>query len=190
MAGASRSWAVGVCVLLSAGTARAEKGSEVYAIVEGWEIRAARDKSHCSMENWFTNKETGGTEGLLILYHPHRESIVLSWGTSEGLGVPPNEYVDLAPYFYKPLENGRSWLKRAFRHRQSPADRMSYYIHVFKDPKETQRLLSDFSRFANFVLYREDQVVAALPLGTAATIEKLRECTMGLPQSANSAFTE
>jgi hypothetical protein len=41
-----------------------------------------------------------------------------------------------------------------------------------------------------FVLYREEHVLAALPLGTAATIDKLRECTMALPQSATSAPTE
>jgi hypothetical protein len=170
--------------------AQAERGSEVYATVDGWEIRAERDKSHCSMESWFTNKETGGTEGLLFLYYPHTESIVLSWGTSEDLGVPPNEYVDLAPHFHKPLGNGRSWLKRAFRHRQSRSDGMNYYIHVFRDPKETRRLLSDLSRYPTFVLYREGQVVAALPLGTVSTIDKLRDCTRGLPQSAIPAITE
>jgi hypothetical protein len=58
------------------------------------------------------------------------------------------------------------------------------------DPKETRRLLSDFSRYPIFVLYREDQVAAALPLGTAATIDKLRECATALPQSAISARTE
>ena len=55
-----RSWVVGVCALLSAGAAHAEKSSEPYATVEGWEIRAALDKSYCTMENWYTDKETGG----------------------------------------------------------------------------------------------------------------------------------
>jgi hypothetical protein len=141
-----RSWFVGVCALVSAGAAQAEESSKSYATIDGWEIRAALDKSHCSMESWFSNKETGGTEGLLILYHPHRESIVLSWGTSEDLGVPLYGYVDLAPRFHKPLGSGRSWLKRSFRHRKSFSDGMNYYIHVFKNPKEVRSLLSDFSR--------------------------------------------
>ena len=187
---ALQSWAVGLGVLLDAGNAQAERGSEVYATVEGWEIRAAHDKTHCSMESGVTNKATRGNEGLLILDHPGRESIVLSWGTSEELGVPANEFVALAPYFHKPRGNGRPWLKRTFRHRQSTTDGMSYYIHVFKDPKETRSLLSDLSRYPVFVLYREEQVVAALPLGTVATIDKLRECASALPQSATSAQAE
>ena len=104
--------------------------------------------------------------------------------------MPVNESVALAPYFHKPRGNGHPWLKRAFRHRQSTTDDMSYYIHVFNDPKETRRLLSDLSRYPVFVLYRENQVVAALPLGNAATIDKLRECTMTLRQNATSAPAE
>jgi hypothetical protein len=179
-----RGWLVGVCALLSASAAQAEKSTEIYGTVEGWEIRAALDKSYCSLENWFTNNETGGTEGLLILYDPHREAIVLSWGASAGLDVPPNGYVDLAPYFHKPLGSNRSWLKRTFRHRHSPSDGMNYYIHVFKDPKETRTLLGDFSKYPVFVLYREDQVATAIPLGSSATIAKLRDYTTMLTQNA------
>ena len=142
------------------------------------------------MENWFNNTETGGTEGLLILYHPITESIVLSWGTSAGLDVPPNGFVDLAPYFQKPLGGSRSWLKRPFRYRQSRSDGMNYYIHVFKDPKEARSLLADFSKYSIFVLHRGEEVATAIPIGPGATIAKLRECTTMLSSSVPSLISK
>lgn len=171
-----------------AGAAQAEESSERYAIIDGWEISAALDKSYCAMEKWYKDSETGGTEGLLVLYDAARESIVLTWGSSTELDVPASGYVDLAPYFMKLGGGSHAWLNRPFRHRQP--QNLNYFVHVFKDPKDTRTMLRDFGKYPIFVLYQEGQPVTAIPLGSLDVVDKLEECSTKMAQSAPSHISE
>jgi hypothetical protein len=65
------------------------------------------------MESWFEDKETGGAEGLLVLYDPQRDAVGLTWASTTEVDVPASGYLDLAPFFMKRLGGSNSWRNRS-----------------------------------------------------------------------------
>ena len=69
----------GVCALLCAGAAQAERVSEPYAKVGYWEITTENHRE-CAMKREYPGKTADEDEALMIAYDARSKAAVLAWG--------------------------------------------------------------------------------------------------------------
>src|SRR3954462_4429087 len=99
---------IGVCALLSASAARAERVSEPYAKVGDWEI-TTENHSACVMKSLYPGKVADNAEALVIAYSALQKTAVLSWVTQKSKVPALTDSLDFELSFLKGRSLNDSW---------------------------------------------------------------------------------
>jgi len=168
----------GLCALLIAGAAQAERVSEPYATVGDWEI-STENHHMCAMTRSYGPLPE--EQGLMVLYDPQRQLVSLNWAARKPAIAPIGATLPLELAFLKGKSMDDSWGNQTFRIEK----RDGYlFTHIFSGPKDTQRILSDLASNKTIALFLGPSLMTALYLDASEAMAKLRECASKVAEGA------
>jgi hypothetical protein len=165
---------IGVCALLSASAAQAERVSEPYAKVGYWEI-TTENHSVCVMKSGYPGKVADGDQALMVAYNAQQKTAVLSWTPRKPELPALTDSLDLELSFLKGRSLNESWGSQPFQVAKL-ADTYSF-IHVFKGSTASDRFLRDLASHDALALFFGPGMLTSLPLKASDAVTKLRECS-------------
>ena len=168
---------IGVCALLCASAAQAERVSEPYAKVGYWEITTENHRE-CAMKREYPGKVADEDEGLMFVYDPQTKAAVLGWAQRKPKLPALTDSLDLQLSFLNASKRNESLDSLPFRIAKS-GDGYSF-IHLFKAPGEGERFLRDIASHDTFALFFGPSLMTGLPLNASDAVAKLRECASKL----------
>jgi len=165
---------IGVCALLSASAAQAERVSEPYAKVGYWEI-TTENHSACVMKSLYPGKVADDAEALIIVYSALQKTAVLSWITQKPKLPALTDSLDFELSFLKGRSLNESWGSRPFDIANSAH---SYsFTHAFRGATDSDRFLRDLASHDALVLFFGPGMLTSLPLKASDAVTRLRECS-------------
>jgi hypothetical protein len=176
---------IGVCALLSAGAAQAERVSEPYANAGDWEITAENHRA-CMMKRSFVFKDDGDEQALVIFYDAQRKAAGLGWGTRKPKLPPLSASLDFSLSFTgKGSSLNETWGSQPFQI-EKHADEYRF-SHVFMGSTDSDRFLSDVASSDTVGLWFGPTLMMGLPLVAADAVARLRECSSKMAKEDTSA---
>ena len=161
---------LGLCALLMAGAAQAERVSEAYGTVGDWEI-SAENHHMCGMKRLYGSREE--EQGLIVLYDPQRQLVSLNWGARKPPLPPLGDSLDLNLAFLKGSSMDESWGSLPFQTEKGDG---YLFTHIFTGPKDVQRILQDLASNRTIALFFGPTLMTGLHLDAFDAVAKLREC--------------
>ncbi len=169
-------WLIGACALLTAGAARAEHGSEIYAEVGGWEISGEAPSNRCVMQRFYRSNDGKKVEGLTVLYAADKEAVFLVWSNDWMTYLPAKGDLKLGLAFRKGATVDRSWGSRSLHYDKVGNNYL--FTRAFTDAEEARRVLGDMAASEHIGLFLGPTLLTSIPLNASEAIEKLRECSL------------
>jgi len=172
---------LGLCALLVAGAARAERVSEPYGTAGDWEI-STENHHMCA-----TKRSYGGPapeeQGLFVLYDPQRQLVSLNWAARKPALAPAGDTLPLGLAFLKGKSMDESWGNQTFQ-----IEKRDGYLfsHIFSGPKDAQRMLRDLASNKTIALFLGPSLMTGLYLDASDAVAKLRECASKFVEPASA----
>ena len=163
----------GVCALLSAGAAQAERVSEPYGKVNDWEI-TAENHQMCVMKRLYGSSDPAKGQGLIVAYDAQGQVASLNWVTRKPPFPPLSASLDLDLAFLKGSSMNESWGSQPFQIQKGDG---YLFIHVFMGGTDVQRILRDLASHEAIALSFGPSLVTGLHLNASDAVAKLRECS-------------
>ena len=164
----------GVCALLTAGAAQAERVSEPYGQAGDWEI-TAENHQMCLMKRLYGSSDPAKEEGLIVAYDPQAQIVALSWVTRKPTFPALSASLDLDLTFLKKgASTGDSWGSQPFEIHKGTG---YLFTHIFMGGMEVQRILRDLASHETFALFFGPSLATGLYLDASGAVAKLRECS-------------
>jgi len=174
---------IGVCALLSANAAQAERVSEPYGKVGYWEI-TTENHNICVMKSGFPGKVANDAEALLIGYNPQQKTAVLSWTTQKQKLPALSDSLDFQLSFLKGRSLNDSWGSQPFQIKESAESHS--FIHAFRGSTDSDHFLRDLASHDALVLYFGPVMMTSLPLKAPEAVQSLRECASKIAEQDTS----
>jgi hypothetical protein len=171
---------LGLCALLIAGAAQAERVSEPYGTAGDWEI-STENHHACGMKRMYGSPAPEKEQGLFILYDPQRQLVSLNWGTGKPPVPPLSNTLDLDLAFLKGASLDESWGRQPFQTQKGDG---RLFTHIFAGTKDVQRILQDLASHQTIALFLGPSLMMGLHLDASDAVAKLRECASKLPEPA------
>jgi len=165
----------GVCALLTAGAAQAERVSEPYGKVGDWEI-SAENHRECGMRSSYGNGVAEKEQGLFVLYDAQRQVALLGWAARKPPLPPVGGPVHLDLAFLKGSSMDESWGNQPFQSQKGDGDGY-VFTHIFAGSTDVQRILRDLASHEAIALSFGPSLVTGLHLNASDAVAKLRECS-------------
>jgi hypothetical protein len=163
----------GVCALLTAGAAQAERVSEPYANVGDWEITAENHRE-CGMKRLYGSSVAEKEQGLIVLYDAQRQAASLTWVTRKPQFPPLSDSLHFDLAFLKGSAMNESWGSQPFQVQKGDG---YGFTHVFLGTAAVQRILRDLASHETIALFFGPTLMTGLHLDASDAVAKLRECS-------------
>jgi hypothetical protein len=174
---------LGLCALLTAGAAQAERASEPYGTAGDWEITADNHRM-CGMKRLYGSRVPEDVQGLIVLYDAQRQIASLSWATRKPALPVLSDLLDLNLAFLKRSSMNESWGSQPFQIQKGDG---YLFTHVFKGTTDVQRILRDLASHETIALFLGPSLKTGLHLDASDAVAKLRECASKVAESAPAA---
>jgi len=170
----------GVCALLTAGAAQAERVSEPYGKVGDWEI-SAENHRECGMRRSYGNGVAEKEQGLFVLYDAQRQVALLGWAARKPPLPPVGGPVHLDLAFLKGSSMDESWGNQPFQSQKGEGDGY-VFTHIFAGSTDVQRILRDIASHDILALFLGPAVMMSHRLDASDAVAKLRECSLKIAE--------
>lgn len=174
---------VGVCALLTASAAQAERVSEPYAVVGDWQITADNHQM-CVMKRLYDSPVPEDAQGLIVAYEAQRQIVSLNWVARKPAFPVLSDSLDFRLAFLKGKSMNESWGSQPFQIQKGDG---YLFTHVFKGSADVQRILRDLGSHEIITLFFGPVVTTSLYLSASGAVAKLRECSSMLGEHAPAA---
>lgn len=170
----------GLCALLTASAAQAERVSESYGTAGDWEI-AAENHRMCGMKRLYGSRAPEDVQGLIVLYDAQRQIASLSWATRKPALPVLSDPLDFDLAFLKKSSMDESWGSRPFQIQKGDG---YLFTHAFKGTTDVQRILRDLASHETIALFFGPSLMTGLHLDASEAVAKLRECASKVAERA------
>jgi len=170
----------GLCALLIAGAAQAERVSEPYGTAGEWEI-STENHHMCAMKRRYGGRAPEEEQGLMVLYDPQRQLVSLNWAARKPPLPPLGASLDLGLAFLKGKSMDESWGNQTFQTEKGDG---YLFTHIFTGPKDVQRILRDIASNQTIALFLGPSLMTGLYLNASDAMVKLRECASKVAEGA------
>lgn len=172
----------GLCALLIAGAARAERVSEPYGTAGDWEI-STENHHMCAMKRRYGGAAPEEEQGLIVVYDPQRQLVSLNWLARKPAIAPVGAKLPLSLAFLKGKSMDESWGNQTFQIEKGDG---YLFTHIFSGPKDAERILHDLASNQTIALFLGPSLMTGLFLNASEATAKLRECASKLADGAPS----